>query len=219
VKARSAVGLLAAGAALAGAIVFVRTKSQVEREHVDVYFADGSMVSLEAGSAEGDRLLPLARRALVLEVLVSAREMRAIVQDVADLGALDGGRLKFAAAPVDVGAMLDELRASVGEVAGKRGVTFTLDAGQSDGRYVSIETRLQSATPADDAGRASSPGYGVTTIRGQLPIVSQVALIGGVGNLFDATYNTSVIVNAAGGRYFEPAAGRTIYAGIQLVPR
>jgi len=39
VKARSAVGLLAAGAALAGAIVFVRTKSAVEREHVDVYFA------------------------------------------------------------------------------------------------------------------------------------------------------------------------------------
>ena len=49
-RARSAVGLLAAGAALAGAIVFVRTKSAVEREHVDVYFADGSMVSLEPGS-------------------------------------------------------------------------------------------------------------------------------------------------------------------------
>jgi len=64
VKARSAAGLLAAGAALAGAIVFVRTKSAAEREHVDVYFADGSMVSLEAGSSEGERLLPLARRAL-----------------------------------------------------------------------------------------------------------------------------------------------------------
>jgi hypothetical protein len=44
--------------------VFVRTKSAVEREHVDVYFADGSMVSLEPGSMDGDRLLPLARRAL-----------------------------------------------------------------------------------------------------------------------------------------------------------
>jgi hypothetical protein len=64
VQARSALGLLAAGAALAGAIVFVRTKAAVEREHVDVYFADGSMVSLEPGSAHGDRLLPLARRAL-----------------------------------------------------------------------------------------------------------------------------------------------------------
>jgi hypothetical protein len=42
----------------------VRTKSAVEREHVDVYFADGSMVSLAPGSADGDRLLPLARRAI-----------------------------------------------------------------------------------------------------------------------------------------------------------
>jgi hypothetical protein len=64
VKARSAVGILAAGAALAGAIVFVRTKTSVEREHVDVYFGDGSMISLEPGSADGDRLLPLARRAI-----------------------------------------------------------------------------------------------------------------------------------------------------------
>ena len=63
-KARSAVGILAAGAALAGAIVFVRAKAAVDREHVDVYFADGSMVSLESGSPNGDRLLPLARRAL-----------------------------------------------------------------------------------------------------------------------------------------------------------
>jgi hypothetical protein len=64
VKARSVVGVVAGAAAIAGAIVFVRTKAAVEREHVDVYFADGSMVSLEPGSAEGDKLLPLARRAI-----------------------------------------------------------------------------------------------------------------------------------------------------------
>jgi hypothetical protein len=64
VKARSVLGVVAGAAAIAGAIVFVRTKAAVEREHVDVYFADGSMVSLEPGSAEGDKLLPLARRAI-----------------------------------------------------------------------------------------------------------------------------------------------------------
>jgi hypothetical protein len=64
VKARSVLGVVAAGAALAGAVVFVRTKTAVEREHVDVYFADGSMISLDPGSADGDRLLPLARRAI-----------------------------------------------------------------------------------------------------------------------------------------------------------
>ncbi|HEY7003833.1 MAG TPA: hypothetical protein VH281_06090 [Gaiellaceae bacterium] len=63
-KARNVVGVLAGAAALAGAIVFVRTKASVDREHVDVYFADGSMVSLEPGSADGDKLLPLARRAI-----------------------------------------------------------------------------------------------------------------------------------------------------------
>jgi hypothetical protein len=63
-KARGIVGLLAGAAAVAGAIVFVRTKSALDREHVDVYFADGSMVSLEPGSEQGDRLLPLARRAI-----------------------------------------------------------------------------------------------------------------------------------------------------------
>jgi hypothetical protein len=31
---------------------------------VDLYFSDGSMVSFEPGTPEGDRLVPLARRVL-----------------------------------------------------------------------------------------------------------------------------------------------------------
>jgi hypothetical protein len=34
-------------------------------ERLDLYFDDGSFVTFAAGSAEGDRLLPLARRVLV----------------------------------------------------------------------------------------------------------------------------------------------------------
>jgi hypothetical protein len=34
------------------------------RDHVALYFADGSTVSFEPGSPTGDRLLPLARKAL-----------------------------------------------------------------------------------------------------------------------------------------------------------
>jgi hypothetical protein len=34
-------------------------------ERIDVYFDDGSFVTFAAGSREGDRLLPLARRVLV----------------------------------------------------------------------------------------------------------------------------------------------------------
>jgi hypothetical protein len=48
--------------AIAGAF-FLRRRA-APREHVDLYYADGSMVSFTPGSAEGDRLLPLARRLL-----------------------------------------------------------------------------------------------------------------------------------------------------------
>ncbi len=51
-----------AGAA-AGAYFWLR-RGVTPREHVDLYFADGSMVSFTPGSPEGDRLLPIARRVL-----------------------------------------------------------------------------------------------------------------------------------------------------------
>jgi hypothetical protein len=54
-------GLLAGAAA--GAALWLR-RAGAPREHVDVYYADGSMVSFAAGSSEGDRLLPIARRIL-----------------------------------------------------------------------------------------------------------------------------------------------------------
>ena len=63
-RARSIAGVLAGAAAIAGAIVFVRTKAAVDREHVDVYFADGSMVSFPEGSEEAAALFPAARRIL-----------------------------------------------------------------------------------------------------------------------------------------------------------
>lgn len=58
---------LAAGLALAGAAL-LRRRSARRRERVDLYFADGSMISLEQGGLEADRLLPLAH-----DVLFAAR--------------------------------------------------------------------------------------------------------------------------------------------------
>ena len=63
-RARSLVaslGLLA-GAAAAGAYWLRHTGAP--REHVDIYFADGSMVSFVPGTPEGEKLLPIARRVL-----------------------------------------------------------------------------------------------------------------------------------------------------------
>jgi len=37
-----------------------------------------------------------------------------------------------------------------------------------------------------------------------------------VNNAFDRSYVGSVIVNESNGRYFEPAAGRTVFAGCSI---
>ncbi len=65
-RRRVVTALLVSAAAVAGAVVWRRRAKR--RERVDLYFADGSMVSLEEGSLQADRLLPLAH-----DVLAAAR--------------------------------------------------------------------------------------------------------------------------------------------------
>jgi hypothetical protein len=50
------------GAAVAA--LLLRRRSVSRGEHVDVYFEDGSMISLEAGTPRAEELLALARPAL-----------------------------------------------------------------------------------------------------------------------------------------------------------
>jgi hypothetical protein len=45
-------------------IVFVRRQKMARGEHVDLYYEDGSMMSLENGASESQRMLDLARAAL-----------------------------------------------------------------------------------------------------------------------------------------------------------
>ena len=59
-SAAAALGVVAG--AIAGAAFFRRSASR--REHVDLYYADGSMLSLEEGAPEAQQLLPLAREIL-----------------------------------------------------------------------------------------------------------------------------------------------------------
>jgi hypothetical protein len=55
--------LLALAAAFAAA-AFARRRGATRRERVDLYYDDGSMVSLDGRTAESERLLALASRAL-----------------------------------------------------------------------------------------------------------------------------------------------------------
>ena len=61
---RRLLGLLALGVALLGLAGLVRRGAARRRERVDLYFEDGSMVSLADGSPEGDRVLALGREVL-----------------------------------------------------------------------------------------------------------------------------------------------------------
>jgi iron complex outermembrane recepter protein len=94
------------------------------------------------------------------------------------------------------------------DLAGPRSTFFTLD-----GRYAS-------RTPVDDANSAHSPSYVVFDARGGFRALdlggAELEPVVGVGNLFAAEYNSSVVVNAFGGRYFEPAPGRTVHAGLKV---
>lgn len=56
-------GLLLAAGSLVASVLF-RRRAARRLQRVDLYFEDGSMVSLTEGSADAERLLPLARAVL-----------------------------------------------------------------------------------------------------------------------------------------------------------
>jgi hypothetical protein len=62
-RRRVLTGFLLTIGSLAGT-VFYRRRAARRRERVDVYYEDGSMVSLAEGSPEAATVLPLARRIL-----------------------------------------------------------------------------------------------------------------------------------------------------------
>jgi len=62
-RRRFVTGVVLVAGSLAGAVA-LRRRSARRRDRVDVYFEDGSMISLGDGSPEASTVLPLARRAL-----------------------------------------------------------------------------------------------------------------------------------------------------------
>ncbi len=89
-----------------------------------------------------------------------------------------------------------------------------------------LDLRSTSSIPVNDANSASSPGYTIVNLRlgysaPDGPPILFGLLLGatafvGVENVFDTRYNTSVTVNAAGDRYFEPGRGRSFYFTTRL---
>jgi iron complex outermembrane receptor protein len=72
---------------------------------------------------------------------------------------------------------------------------------------------------ADDANSLAAPGYGTTNLRfiaDEFIPKSGISLMAGVYNLFDRKYAGSVAINAAAGKFFEPAQRRSAFAGFNL---
>lgn len=93
--------------------------------------------------------------------------------------------------------------------------SLALQVGDPASRFLSVEERYRSDIPVDDANHAHAPASIVTNLRGNVGVFG-VSVFGGIDNLLGEVYDTSVSINAFGGRFFDPAAGRTFYAGIDL---
>jgi iron complex outermembrane receptor protein len=95
--------------------------------------------------------------------------------------------------------------------------TMTLWPGRAV--WLTIEGEVVSAVPVDDANTAYAPSYAIGNVRagweggtGRVSLSPFIALLNGL----DERYVSSVVVNARGGRYFEPAPGRQLLAGLTV---
>lgn len=86
--------------------------------------------------------------------------------------------------------------------------------------FVSLRGRYQDAIPVDDADTVESDAYFLADLRAGLSGVraggATVAPWVAVTNVFDRSYDTSVVVNAFGARYFEPGPGRGFRLGLSV---
>lgn len=89
--------------------------------------------------------------------------------------------------------------------------------------FVTLNGRRNSRLAVNDANSEFSPSYFVVDFQAgtrnlNLAGVSASASLG-INNLFATDYNSSIAVNAFGGRYFEPGPGRMVFVGVRVAKR
>jgi len=90
---------------------------------------------------------------------------------------------------------------------------------QSSGFYAGWDLLYVGAFFADNANSVKTDSYLVSNLRAGYRWSSrrwELQPFLGVNNLFDETYMGNIRINAAFGRYFEPAPQRNVYAGVEL---
>jgi len=86
-----------------------------------------------------------------------------------------------------------------------------------EGWQASMEGRFLSKIYVNDANDGDAPAYFVAALSAGYVLKAgawELNVYGRVDNLFDRRYAGSVIVNETNGRYYEPAAGRSLGAGV-----
>jgi iron complex outermembrane receptor protein len=85
--------------------------------------------------------------------------------------------------------------------------------------FLTAEGVASSRVLVDDANTSAAAGWAIANARagGRIPLGGAMAVpVVGVQNLFGRRYVSSVVVNAAGGRFYEPGPERTVSIGVSL---
>lgn len=91
--------------------------------------------------------------------------------------------------------------------------------GEAAGWNATAEAHLASATPVNDLNTQYAPGYGTIDLGAGYVFAMRDAKVSTfirLNNLLDKNYVGSVIVNESNGRYYEPAPGRSVFAGVHV---
>lgn len=85
--------------------------------------------------------------------------------------------------------------------------------------FAILESETASRSFADDANTVRVDGYSVAHFRAGIAPLGRsprLSVTLGIQNVFDRLYASSIAVNAARGKYYEPAQGRAYYAGLSF---
>ncbi|HEY0846041.1 MAG TPA: TonB-dependent receptor [Noviherbaspirillum sp.] len=89
----------------------------------------------------------------------------------------------------------------------------------SEATRVGLTMRAESRVEANDVNSEAAPGYGTLGLHAERSFrlgSAPASAFLRIDNLFDRDYIGSVIVNESNRRYYEPAAGRALFAGVRI---
>lgn len=89
------------------------------------------------------------------------------------------------------------------------------------GVFGALEAQHAGRVAANNANTTWADGYTLLNLRLAWRPASALSFepVAGIDNVFDKTYASNVVVNASGGRFFEPGPGRTFYVGVRMGTR